>query len=298
MQRLKQIFKFINHHPLASRHKLKAYYRFIKWQITQSIYPHDTIYRFVVNTKLVVKKGLKGATGNIYTGLHEFSDMGFLLHFLRKEDLFFDIGANIGSYSILAAGCKGTRTVAFEPIPSTFEWLRKNINVNNLNDIVKGCQIGIGSSKGIYHFSKFYDTVNHVVINPENKESEEIIEVPVENFDTMAQIEGIPNLVKIDVEGFETEVLNGMSQSLKSGNLNAIIIELNGSGGRYGFEEKLIHEKLLINNFRPYRYDPFARKLELIQNHGSHNTIYIRDIEFVKRRVETAEKIKVFSETF
>ena len=298
MRRLQQIFMFINHHPLAGLHKIKAYYRFIRWQIIQSIYPHETIYRFVGNTKLVVKKGLSGATGNIYTGLHEFSEMGFLLHFLRKEDLFFDIGANVGSYSVLSGGCIGTRTVAFEPVLSTFVWLQKNIKVNGLNETVKTYQIGLGRNKGVLHFTKSYDTVNHVVLNPENKRSEEIMEVRVEDFDTIAGNEGIPNLVKIDVEGFETEVLNGMSQSLKSENLNAIIIELNGSGSRYGFDEKLIHQKLLENKFLPYQYNPFERKLLVLENFGPHNTIYIKDANFVRNRLESAEKINVFSELF
>jgi len=48
----------------------------------------------VNGSKFLVKTGETGLTGNIYTGLHEFPDMGFLLHFLRAEDLFVDIGAN------------------------------------------------------------------------------------------------------------------------------------------------------------------------------------------------------------
>jgi hypothetical protein len=47
--------------------------------------------------------GMTGATGNLYVGLHEFEEMAFLLHFLRPGDLFADVGANVGSYTILAA---------------------------------------------------------------------------------------------------------------------------------------------------------------------------------------------------
>jgi hypothetical protein len=42
-------------------------------------------------------------SGNIYAGLHEFGDMAFVLHFLRAGDLFADVGANIGSYTVLAS---------------------------------------------------------------------------------------------------------------------------------------------------------------------------------------------------
>lgn len=72
----------------------------------------------------------------IYMGLHEFENMAFLLHFLRKEDLFFDIGADIGSYTILASGHVGAHTFAFEPIPSTFQSLANNVAINRINDSV------------------------------------------------------------------------------------------------------------------------------------------------------------------
>ena len=55
-----------------------------------------------------------GATGNLYVGLHEFEEMAFLLHFLRRGDLFADVDANVGSYTILAAVAVGTEAIAFE----------------------------------------------------------------------------------------------------------------------------------------------------------------------------------------
>ncbi len=95
MQQLKQVIKYINKHPLAGKHKLKAYYNFLAWQLSQFFFPIERVVPFVEGTKLAVKKGFSGATGNIYTGMQEFNDMGFLLHFLRPGDLFFDIGANV-----------------------------------------------------------------------------------------------------------------------------------------------------------------------------------------------------------
>ncbi len=163
---------------------------------------------------------------------------------------------------------------------------------------MRALNIGIGNTKSVLHFTKSYDTVNHVVADPKQKDMSEMIKVTVEDFDSIAAREGVPNLVKIDVEGFETEVLNGMIQSLKSQKLKAIIIELNGSGHRYGFDEFLIHQKLIENGFLPYQYDPFKRELDLLKHFGTLNTIYIKDIEFDKLRVQLANKVKIFSETF
>lgn len=298
MKQLIQIIKFIDQHPLARKHKLRAYCNFLWWQLSQFFSPRTRVVQFVGKTKLVVKKGLTGATGNIYTGLHEFSDMAFLLHLLRKQDLFYDIGANVGSYTVLASGYIGAHSVSFEPIPSTFEWLQKNIETNKIKTSAKAMNIGLGSQKQNLYFTSDYDTVNHVVAETEHQSTTALIEVKVEDFDSIANKEGMPLLIKIDVEGFETEVLNGMKQALANNHIKAIIIELNGSGERYGFDEKLIHQKLLDNHFLPYQYDPFKRKLIQLEHFGSTNTIYIRDLDFVQNRVENADKISLFSESF
>jgi hypothetical protein len=105
-------------------------------------------------------------------------------------------------------------------------------------------------------------------------------------------------LLKIDVEGFETHVLSGASSTLARHKLKAIIIELNGSGEKYGYDERKLHEKLMENDYRPFRYNPFERELTPIENFGSHNTIYIKDIDFVRDRVRTAEKIHIRDNVF
>lgn len=85
--------KFIANHPLNRQQKISSIARFIKWQIGSRLVPGAVVFDWINGSKFLVKTGETGLTGNIYTGLHEFSDMGFLLHFLRNEDLFVDVGA-------------------------------------------------------------------------------------------------------------------------------------------------------------------------------------------------------------
>lgn len=156
-KRLKIIVHGINEHSLANRHKLRAYFNLLSWQIRCILNDKEKKIRFTDKTFLIVKKGMAGATGNIYLGLHEFNDMGFLLHFLNKEDLFIDIGANIGGYAILAAGHVGTNVIAIEPIPATFLSLQKNIQVNNLQDKVIALEAGAGVKEGVLRFTSNLD---------------------------------------------------------------------------------------------------------------------------------------------
>ncbi len=241
---------------------------------------------------------MTGATGNIYLGLHDFYEMGFLLHFLRKEDVFADIGANIGSYSILASGVNKATTIAFEPSATTFLQLQKNITINHLENKVKAFSLALGAKVETLYFTTALDTINHVVPEYEMKNTENRVEVNVDTLDNIAKEQGVPSLIKIDVEGFETEVINGMEKTLADKTLKAIIIELNGSGLRYGYDENEIHKKLLSHGFQPYLYDPFKRAFEVSPGYGAFNTLYLRHIDFVKERVAKAEKINIFNESF
>ncbi len=279
---------FIIRHPLNRGQKWKAIKRFFAWQINTKLNPYPVIYPFAAKSRLFMKKGLTGATGNLYCGLHEFNDMMFLLHYLREADLFIDIGANVGSYTVLGASEVGAKTVCIEPIPKTFQILKENLELNKITSIVTALNIGLGSRKDQLRFTQSFDTINHVA-SAEEKDS---ITVDVERFDEIFDLT-TNTLIKIDVEGFETEVLEGMSKSITNQNLQAIIIELNGSGKRYGYDESKIHAKLLSNGFAAYTYSPFERTLTAINNHGTHNTIYIRNIDVVKERISSAKKFQI-----
>ncbi len=217
--------------------------------------------------------------------------MAFLLHFLRPKDLFVDIGANVGAYTILASSEINANTIAIEPIPSTFKNLIDNILINQIQEKVKALNIGLGRENGKLKFTKSFDTINHVASENEN----DTIEVEIKTLDTILLTEPIPILIKIDVEGFETEVLNGGDNTLSNKSLKAIIIELNGSGQRYGYDEKQIHNKLIEYGFKTFNYKPKLRQLIEIETFGSHNTIYLRDEEFVEERIKSARHIKIGS---
>ena len=253
--------QFINRHPLAKRHEARAYGNFFLWQFSQRMFPGFRKMSFVGDTCLIAKKGLEGATGNIYCGLHECEEMAFLLHFLRENDCFYDVGANIGSYTVLTAGHCNANVLSFEPIPQTFEILQRNIAINHIEKKVKALLVGVGSENGSTRFTDSLDSLNHVRSSMENELDDNFINVSVVSLDDICDSQNCPSLIKIDVEGFETEVLRGMKRILTNDILKAVIIELNGSGGRYGFDEDLVHLEFLQNGFLPFQYEPFERKL-------------------------------------
>ena len=298
MQAVKRTFGFIFSHPIAGRRLLQSFARLITWQIQCRVFPANLYVKpFIGNTKFYAGKRMTGITGNIYTGLHEFADMGFLLHFLRPEDCFYDIGANVGAYTLLASGVCGAQTIALEPGQQAFVLLQKNIELNQLSSRVRLLKAGAGAKKDEVLFSVAEDTTNHVITENERiagTTSEQVSILPVDDlFD-----ENYVSLMKIDVEGYETEVLSGMQKTLQAPALKAIIIELNGSGTRYGYIEKNIHDLLTANGFSAFIYDPFSRSLTPSAATGNYNTLFCRNEDMVRQRLKHATVVKVMGETF
>ena len=279
--------KFIVRHPLNRGRFWSALATYLRWQIGSRLVPGSVAVPFVNGTRLLVKSGMTGATQNIYCGLQEFEDMALVLHTLHPGDVFVDAGANVGSYTILAAGACGAYVTAVEPVPSTFAHLLDNIHLNDVKSLVTALNVGLGAVPGHLHFSQDLDTVNHV-LSPEESMSAPGISVPVDTMDAVLKGQG-PTIIKIDVEGYETEVLRGARASLASEKLLAIIMELNGSGNRYGFDEAKLHIEMLEHGFIPCAYDPWKRSLTPLKTKNAQgNTLYVKSIDSLTARLASA----------
>jgi FkbM family methyltransferase len=279
-------------HPLTARNRSAAFARWIRWQLGSRLLPGAAVISFVDDTRLLVAPGMTGATGNVYVGLHEFADMAFVVHYLREGDGFLDVGANVGSYTVLAAGVCGADAIAAEPLPATFGHLRANIRLNGLEARVRAVNVGLAAKGGILRFTKTLDTVNHVLSQDEST-SDQAIDVPVVTVDELIGNVRL-SLMKIDVEGFESEVLAGAARTLARADLRALIVELNGSGARYGVDETNVRSYIESFGFHPFAYDPFKRSLLRIEGKSREsNTLYLRDIEAVAQRVRQARAVRV-----
>lgn len=250
------------------------------------------IVPFIDQTKLHLHKNEHAALGNWYYGLSEFEMMSFLLHFLRPGDCFIDVGANIGSYSILAAGVNQAQSIAIEPVPNTFERLNQNVELNALNQYLKSLNIGLSDQAGILHFTTKNGQQNHVIKDAGSSTFAAVIKVST--LDLIA-VDYPPTLLKIDVEGYETAIIQGGNETLQNPKLKAVIMETMGLGIRYGFDEKALHHKMRGFGFEAFAYDPFGRELVPgISRNGQ--TLYLRELGWVRERVEKGASFVAFGE--
>ena len=283
---------FLMNHPLSQGRKLATLRRFAAWQIGARLVPGPVACSFANGSWLLAQPGLTGATGNVYVGLHEFADMAFVLHVLRGGDLFVDVGANIGSYTVLAAAGSGAACIAFEPGSAAFAWLERNVRLNGIADRTELHRQAVGARSGSVALTTDGDTVNHIVTDPtDGARTETVLMTTLDE----ALARRTPLMLKIDVEGFETEVLNGAVQTLNAPTLRGVLLELNGSGQRYGDDDGDIRRQLIASGFEECVYHPFERRLieRRAEDTGSANALFIRDRAFIDARLQDAPPIEV-----
>lgn len=261
-----KLLRYLTTHPLNRRTRFRSLTNIVRWNVATKLLPGcEVIMPFANDARIVVTPGRWGSEANALCGLHEFADMGFLMHFLRPDDLFCDIGANIGAYTVLATAAIGAKSVAFEPITKSYIELKKNIDVNRVAELVDARHIAVGKEPGHLTLTSQKDTMNHIVIGETGDPNES---VAVNTLDHLLAGR-IPSLMKVDVEGWEHEVFQGSSNTLQHPGLLAIIVELNQSGDRYGFSDDATHQLLMDHGFFTFRYQPFDRQLTELG--GKHN---------------------------
>ena len=107
-------------------------------------------------------------------------------------------------------------------------------------------------------------------------------------------------LIKMDAEGFELSILRGAPDTLANPGLQAVIVELNGSGGRYGVSDDDVHREISRFGFQPCGYDARTRALTPLgdYNRSGMNTLYVRDRAAVAERVAAARPFRLRDRNF
>ena len=157
----------------------------------------------------------------------------------EKQSIFFDIGANIGVYSIFSALINSSKVYSFEPESNNFQVLMQNIIANNLIDKVTAFQIGISNKTEFtkLHLSNFipgqsHHTVGNTALDHENlKPIESNIKQGIfsTTLDDICSKWGFPKptYIKIDVDGIEHKIIEESKNTLLSDTLKSILIEIN-----------------------------------------------------------------------
>ncbi|MBZ0319438.1 MAG: FkbM family methyltransferase [Anaerolineae bacterium] len=195
-------------------------------------------------------------------GIYEMKVEHSIRDNLLSGDIFYDIGANYGYFSLLGAFICGPtgHVYSFEPVPSNIQRIQQNTQgFVNCTVVSKA----VSDTTGISHIV-VGDGVNAVITDGAQENS---IPVDLIALDDFVQQNPIPKLIKIDVEGAEYKVMQGARQLLSSPNAPAFIIELHDQEN-----DRLVTAELIKNEFtvtpilsrfrkkRDYPHHVFAQK--------------------------------------
>jgi FkbM family methyltransferase len=158
---------------------------------------------------------------NYASGNNELPVQEALVDHLRAGSVFYDIGANVGFLAVLGARLVGQHGMvyAFEPVPSNAAYVRRNAQANRLAQVqVIEKAVSNVSSTGELNLAKYSGGAALALANVDAPpDADGTIQVDIVTVDDLVEHQGLkpPDVVKIDVEGAELEVLEGMEATMK-----------------------------------------------------------------------------------
>lgn len=147
-----------------------------------------------------------------WLGFNELGNRRAFRHMVRPGAVVFDVGANVGSYTLLASALVGPegRVVSFEPVPENLRYLEEHIRLNRLTN-VDVRRVAVGARSGEARFRKHGDRLQGRV---DEQGGDPVSMVAL---DDLLRQDAIPrpDVMKIDVEGGELDVLRGAFELLR-----------------------------------------------------------------------------------
>ena len=267
---------------LANIHRVFG--RYLHWKWSARIGKKRILTDHILPLQLIVKAEFPSSIRDYVFGLHAESELGFMMHFLRKDDFFVDIGANIGTYSLLAAGVSEAFVLSFEPDDARREFFKDQVTVNALAPL-------------IFIDGRVVSTKEETLIFSEQSVSRNIyVEAGVPriavSMDSL-ELEKTPIMVKIDAKAYDLEVIQGMKELLDHEELKVILCDF--SEDIEPEVKNLVREIILSKGFRICRYDLRKRSLEEHPDLDCKLMLFVRDKEFVEQRLMLAKSFTWFN---
>ncbi len=211
----------------AQHNPISAVGRLCLWQIWRRIVKQPVVIELPMGGQLVCPSWSQLGGELTAVGFHAAPETTlFLVDLLRQGDVMLDVGANIGVYAISAA-VRGATVVAFEPTPRAAEALRQSVRLNRVTSMVWVHEVAVANFDGTANFSTSLDVTAHLILDPSVGRP-----IEVKRLDTFLQEHPVRRpitLLKVDVEGFDAEVLEGARRMLDE-DQPCIIVEVWGGG--------------------------------------------------------------------
>lgn len=238
-----------------------------------------------------------GLSKELFLGYFELNEVSFVRTYLLPGDVFVDVGANVGVYTVVASQKVGERgrVYSFEPTPRTFRNLTETVRINGLDNVVC-CQMGLSDTPGSLDLKMSVGGLDawNSFGTPARDGTFVSEAVNVTTFRHYACEAGLrPGdvaLMKIDVEGWEERVLLGASDFLAHPNGPALVVETNDVAAQSaGSSPEAILQALKNFGYSVYRFDRLRRDLQELEEDplglSNGNLIAVKRPDVLRRRL-------------
>jgi FkbM family methyltransferase len=232
----------------------------------------------------------------IYLNRFEKSEQTFTKRFLTKGDIFVDVGANIGLFSLIASKVVGQsgHVYAFEPCTDTYDRFQKNIKLAHLKNI-SSFPIALSDEDRTLDLRVSKDGFDawNSFVNPSIEsvfETESVQTMRWDDFAHRHSLFGKVIMIKIDVEGWEMQVLEGMKNTLSRSDAPVLQVEFTEENCHSnGYACKDLYNALSNFGYRLFTYDVEENVLipEPLREIYPHlNILAIKNLEAVVQRIK------------
>lgn len=268
MRQLIRSLKLVFLHPLNRNKPLNTFLRILWWKINQLVFHLPVILQITPNRKCVCYPDSSYGGLFVYLGMPEYEGNKYILNNLKPNDIFIDVGACIGDYSLFASSVitKG-HIYVFEPFNKSIEMFEENIRLNDIKNI--SIFKGVASDKNGYEYLSIEkeSEINHIVHEKNRYRGIKVPAITLDRYITENNIKHVA-ILKIDVEGSEMKVLKGAGKSIRNRKIKKILIELNKNNQFFGTSNQKI-----IAWLKKHQYSIYLLEEEKVRKMATVNEI-------------------------
>jgi FkbM family methyltransferase len=257
--------------------------RHLGWQIRRLVggFPCELA---LSDSVLIARDGHCGVSALVNAqGMYDFNNMKLIKLILRSGGCFIDVGANIGAFTLIASECPVAHVIAFEPHPQTFQQLQHNVR-RNARCNVELVRAAVGSRSGTVTITDTPGSSTTHIVSNSGLVMHAALSVPLLRLDIALQERGVqPFVVKVDVEGFEGDVLDGLGASLRE--VAVLLVEMNGLADERADGSSAMTSMLHRAGFiGPLHFDALQRTFRRDVVHAGEDSVFL-NLQHVPRLV-------------
>jgi FkbM family methyltransferase len=270
-----------------------ALYRFSVWMYVQLFKRVNYKFNIWKNRKIFLNYHSLQCMWLMHNYWVDWEEYNLIKDILDKNSTAFDVGANIGLYSLWMSKYNQNGVVhSFEPDDKNYAFLEKNIRLNHLEGRIYLNKTGIADKTGYLYLTKNIDVENHLT----TEKTSDAVEIPIITLDDYCRQNSAGKIryLKIDIEGFELSALLGAKNLLTQGAIDIIQLEINNALSNSGASQGELISFLNSYGYHLARYNVEEKTLENINySKERENYFAVRSVDELNRQIR--KKVNEFN---